>query len=178
MIMAWLRLSSSPFAPAPDFQEELKVATQHVEAVSLCPDKTSVPTTTREPSSSNKGYKFVTLDVPDSDLPFISASEVKARARSSSDIDTSSELWIVVDNIVYDCSGFSSIHPGGQLVIESFRGEECSWQFWRSHRKRQMEEFGKLLRIGRTTRMVNRFAEPKRWAGIKAYSSADEWEYD
>ena len=92
----------------------------------LCPDKTSVPTTTREPSLSNKSYKFVTLNVSNSDLPFISASEVKAQAWSSSDINTSSELWIVIDNIIYDYSGFSSIYPGGQLVIESFRGEEYS----------------------------------------------------
>lgn len=79
---------------------------------------------------------------------------------------------------MYDCSGFTSIHPAAQLVIDSFRGEECSWQFWRSHGKRQMEEFGKLLRIDRTAEMVNRFAEPKRWAGMKAYISADGWKYD
>lgn len=134
--MGWLKKSGASFAPAKrDFYQDLKAATQHIETVSLDPDTTSRPANTQRPSSSSsKTYNFVPFDVADSDLPFLPASEVKARAQSSLPVDASSEpseLWIVVDNIVFDCSEFVFNHPGGQQVIESFRGEDCSWQFWR-----------------------------------------------
>ena len=178
--MGWLKLTTSAFAPAvKDFDRDLKAATQHVNSVSLDPDSdtSSSPTNPGQPEpSTHKTYKFVPSDVLVCDLPFIPASDVKARSRSSSGPEESAELWIVVDNVVYDCSDFVAIHPGGQQVIQSFRGEECSWQFWRFHGKRQMEEFGKPLRVGRTAGMVNRFAEPVRWVGMLGLSSGDEWE--
>jgi hypothetical protein len=61
-------------------------------------------------------------------------------------------------------------------VIESFIGEDCSWQFWRFHVKEVMEEFGRLLRVGRTEGVRNRFPEPTRWVGLRKWGRGDEWD--
>jgi cytochrome b involved in lipid metabolism len=82
---------------------------------------------------------------------------------------------IVVDNIVYDCTDFLSEHPGGEQVIKSFGGAECSWQFWRFHGKKEMEEFGRQLRVGRTEGLRNRFPEPKRYIGLRKLGD-NEWD--
>ncbi|KAM3067059.1 hypothetical protein ACMFMG_011732 [Clarireedia jacksonii] len=91
--------------------------------------------------------------VPDSDLPFIPAMVSQGRA------------WIVVDNIVYDCTKFINEHPGGETVIRSFVGEDCSWQFWRFHDKVIMEQWGQPLRVGRTEGIRNRFKEIPKYFG-------------
>lgn len=84
------------------------------------------------------------------------------------------DWWIVVDNIVYDCTDFILEHPGGEQVIMSFIGEDCSWQFWRFHSCALMEQYGVPLRIGRTEGVQNRFEEPKRFVGLSRLGR-DEW---
>jgi hypothetical protein len=59
-------------------------------------------------------------------------------------------------------------------VIESFGGAECSWQFWRFHGKKEMEDFGKPLRVGRTKGLVNKYEEPARYVGLSSLG-ADDW---
>jgi cytochrome b involved in lipid metabolism len=76
---------------------------------------------------------------------------------------------------VYDCSNFVKEHPGGGQIINSFGGAECSWQVWRFHGKKEMEEFGKPLRVGRTNGMKNRFKEPKKYVGLRPLE-ANEWD--
>lgn len=93
-------------------------------------------------------------------LPFISPQRVSA-ARDSR------LLWIVIDNIVYDCTEFASAHPGGADVIESFSGSDCSWQFWRFHAGDEMREFGEPLRIGYTKGVANKFKERPRFVGLR-----------
>jgi cytochrome b involved in lipid metabolism len=116
---------------------------------------------------------FASLDTADSNLPFIAGSEVDAKRRHK---DTAESLWIVIDNIVYDCSVFVNDHPGGDTVIKSFVGSDCSWQFWRFHGKEHLEEFGKGLRIGRTSGVQNRFKEPSAYIGLRGLNNdSDEW---
>ena len=79
---------------------------------------------------------------------------------------------IVVDNVVYNCAQFVFDHPGGKQIIEAFAGAECSWQFWRFHGKREMEEFGKALRVGRTEGLKNQFKEPVRYVGLRPLGDA------
>jgi cytochrome b involved in lipid metabolism len=104
--------------------------------------------------------------IPDSQLPFI----------SSTTITTTSRLWLVIDNIVYDCTDFVSEHPGGSTVINSFTGKDCSWQFWRFHTKKHMREFGRELRVGRTEGVKNPFKEPVRFVGLRKLGVGDEWD--
>ncbi|KAF3406515.1 hypothetical protein DPV78_001355 [Talaromyces pinophilus] len=46
----------------------------------------------------------------------------------------------MIDNIVFDCTEFQHEHPGGASVIQNFIGQDFTWQFWRFHSLRQMEE--------------------------------------
>jgi cytochrome b involved in lipid metabolism len=78
-------------------------------------------------------------------------------------------LVIVIDNIAYDCTYFLKEHPRGEQIIKSFGGAECSWQFWRFHGKKELEDFG------RTEGMVNKFKEPQRYVGLKRLGD-DEWD--
>jgi cytochrome b involved in lipid metabolism len=104
--------------------------------------------------------------IPDSQLPFI----------PSTTVTTTSRLWLVIDNIVYDCTDYTFEHPGGSTVINSFVGKDCSWQFWRFHTKKHMREFGRELRVGRTEGVKNPFKEPVRFVGLRKLGVGDEWD--
>lgn len=114
-------------------------------------------------------YPFQSLDTPDKSLPRIEPDVVRG---TKQDPD---KFWIVVDDVIYDCSDYIWEHPGGKAVIESFRGENCSWQFWRFHPKTIMHEFGRPLRIGRTEGIVNRFKERPRFVGLRKVGQDDDW---
>jgi len=81
---------------------------------------------------------------------------------------------IVIDKIVYDCTTFVKEHPGGETVVKAFAGEDCSWQFWRFHGKKEMEEFGRRLRVGKTDGVKNRYAEIPQYVGLRSRGS-DDW---
>jgi len=103
-------------------------------------------------------------------LPFIPPDVVKKRKSAES-----GGLFIVVDKIVFDCTNFLQEHPGGEQIIKSFGGAECSWQFWRFHGKKEMEEFGRPLRVGRTDGITNKFKEPQRYVGLRNLG-VDDWD--
>jgi cytochrome b involved in lipid metabolism len=138
--------------------ESIKSSIEHIERVEI-------------PRDQKKEWKFpcVSDSVTNEELPFVSSSEVTSRSTESL------ELWIVVDNIVYDCSDFVLEHPGGTDVIESFRGEDCSWQFWRFHGQEHIREFGKPLRVAKTEGVKNRFKEPVRFVGLRGLGAQDDW---
>ncbi|KAE8446433.1 hypothetical protein EG329_012038 [Mollisiaceae sp. DMI_Dod_QoI] len=158
--MGWLKLGSraapptdleAPFSPT---QEDPKSLIQHIESISLTSNSDSKPPL--------HPYPFVPLSLPDNELPFISPSKITKRTSSAN-----GGLYIVIDLIVYDCTEFIHEHPGGEQIIQSFAGADCSWQFWRFHGEREMREFGRELRVGRTEGVVNRFPGPKRWVGLR-----------
>ncbi|GAQ47403.1 cytochrome b5-like heme/steroid binding domain-containing protein [Aspergillus tubingensis] len=101
--------------------------------------------------------------VPDEDLPIISAACVHQQ-RMTQDLRRK-RYWIVVDNIVYDCTDYLDEHPGGSTVIRSFVGEDCSWQFWRFHSAAIMKTWGRRLRVGKTKEVHVRYKEPPRFVG-------------
>jgi hypothetical protein len=174
--MGWLKLGSgSPAQTQQLRQVELKVATQHVESLSI-------------DSEALQQCQHVSLSVPDSELPFIPPDEVSKRRSALegglcecptffSDPGSVAEdsQVIVVDEIVYDCTRFILEHPGGQQIIESFAGAECTWQFWRFHGKREMDEFGRPLRVGRTKGLQNKFKEPVKYVGLRSLGD-DGWD--
>jgi cytochrome b involved in lipid metabolism len=104
-------------------------------------------------------YPFVNESLSDDQLPVIPAATITEKQHD--------RLWLVVDSIVYDCTGFVHEHPGGKVVIESFSGQDCSWQFWRFHNKEHMARHGTQLRVGRTNNVENRFRERPRWVGLR-----------
>jgi cytochrome b involved in lipid metabolism len=130
---------------------------QHLEAVEI------------HSGNNNSHYPSLpiqSIDLEDSDLPFIPSAIVRSAKNSLG------RTWVVVDNIVYDCTDFAHEHPGGETVINSFSGQDCSWQFWRFHNSTHMRESGRPLRVGRTSGIKNRFAERPRFVGLRR---KDEW---
>ncbi|KAF4424748.1 fatty acid desaturase [Fusarium acutatum] len=119
-----------------------------------------------ENSSSPSQYKPAPITTESSALPFIKPETVADASRNG-------HLWVIIDDIIYDCTEFVHNHPGGARVIESFRGSNCSWQFWRFHSEKHLTEFGRPLRIGRTKGIKNKFKEPPRFVGLRKFWNSD-----
>jgi cytochrome b involved in lipid metabolism len=151
--MGWMHLQPRTVHPAEDLAEQLL--------------KTSLDVTVTHVEDTNpsnpESYRAVPPSQPDDELPFIPASVVSASA-------TSSRHWIVIDDIVYDCTGFIDEHPGGREVLVPFRGHDCSWQFWRFHGKGEMR-LAKELRVGRTLGVRNKFRERPRFVGLRPWGA-------
>jgi len=130
---------------------------EHLETIDVHIDNTALQDLT---------YPLQPTTVEDCDLPFISSAVVRSAHRDLN------RTWIVVDNIVYDCTDFALEHPGGETVVRSFAGQDCSWQFWRFHNSTHMKQSGSPLRVGRTAGVKNRFAERPRFVGLRR---RDEW---
>ncbi|KAJ5209769.1 hypothetical protein N7449_004148 [Penicillium cf. viridicatum] len=159
--MGWLSLRSklhgpTSFEPVVEQVINFKSASERVEHVEHIEHISSPPCE----------YPLQDPSVPDDALPFISPEIVQGQRLRLSQVQCLD--WIVVDNIVYDCTEFIKEHPGGDTVIRSFIGEDCSWQFWRFHSKAIMEKWGRPLRVGRTKGIVNRCKEPPRYFGLKS----------
>jgi cytochrome b involved in lipid metabolism len=114
-------------------------------------------------------YPFQATSLSNDKLPYIPSQVVEA-AKSDPN-----RLWIVIDQVVFDCTEFASIHPGGHTVIESFHGEDCSWQFWRFHSPSNMDTDGRPLRIGRTAGVANCFKERPRFVGLRRFGGDEAW---
>jgi cytochrome b involved in lipid metabolism len=69
--------------------------------------------------------------------------------------------------VIYDCTTFIFDHPGGQQIIKSFGGAECTWQFYKFHGGSILAEFGGPLRVGRTEGLTNKYKEPPRFVGLR-----------
>ncbi|KAH7010148.1 hypothetical protein EDB80DRAFT_839369 [Ilyonectria destructans] len=98
-----------------------------------------------EDTSDPRSYQAVPVRTLDADLPFIDPSIILASKFAKL-------LWLVIDNVVYDCTAFTSEHPGG-----------CK----RFHGRKEMMEFGKPLRIDYTTGIQNKYKERPRFVGLR-----------
>ncbi|SPJ85578.1 related to cytochrome b5 [Fusarium torulosum] len=119
-----------------------------------------------ENSKNPDSYNPESIITSNDALPFIEVETIAEASRNGF-------LWIVIDDIVYDCTEFIRNHPGGARVMESFRGSNCTWQFWRFHSEKDLDEFGASLRIGRTKGIRNKFKEPPRFVGLRKFWGAD-----
>ncbi|KAL2865977.1 cytochrome b5-like heme/steroid binding domain-containing protein [Aspergillus lucknowensis] len=184
-----------PPPPPPPEKDTITASAEHAEDISNSRSSSSPRTESQSRSQEQpflgREYPAVDLSTPDSDLPYIdpkilSLVEEHWSSSTSSDSDSASSspqsqsqsqakpsAWIVIDDIVYDCTEFQHEHPGGTVVIRSFVGQDCTWQFWRFHTKQLLKEYGRGLRIGRTSGMKNRFKEPPRYVGLS--SLGDDW---
>lgn len=139
-----------------------KTSTEHVEIIEPGPPKSKL-LPPRAPILDDQ-YPLQDVTVSDDALPFIPPNVVRSQ-RSRAD-QQHRRIWIVVDEIVYDCTNFVHEHPGGDTVIRSFIGEDSSWQFWKFHSRLVMDTVGRPLRTGRTEGIENRFKEPPRYVGL------------
>ncbi|KAJ9209266.1 hypothetical protein DTO166G4_9139 [Paecilomyces variotii] len=90
------------------------------------------------------------------ELPFIAPEKV-----ASANGAIGSPIWIVIDNIVYDVTKFSNVHPGGEMPLKNFAGQSCSWQFHKIHSRKTLETYGEKLKIGRTGDVPNPYKEER-----------------
>ncbi|OJJ69692.1 hypothetical protein ASPBRDRAFT_46049 [Aspergillus brasiliensis CBS 101740] len=155
--MGWLSVRSS-LSGSDHHVTSSKPSTEHVEDIKSTEDFEHV----EHVEDTHLEYPLQP-SIADNDLPFIPAAVVRDHKLRFS--QGQGRAWIVVDNIVYDCTKFINEHPGGETVIRSFVGEDCSWQFWRFHEQAIMEQWGRPLRVGRTEGVRNRFKEIPKYFG-------------
>ncbi|KAK7525388.1 acyl-CoA dehydrogenase/oxidase [Phyllosticta citriasiana] len=70
---------------------------------------------------------------------------------SKSDVEAHSkpnDLWIIVDEDVYDLTKFQDEHPGGKKILQRVAGKDASKQFWKYHNEGILKKFQKQLQVG------------------------------
>jgi cytochrome b involved in lipid metabolism len=133
----------------------------HIEDISA--------SSTAQPEKPNV-IPFAPLRTTDAELPLVPAAHITSKSQRCNE-DLGERLYLVVDNIVYDCTDFMHEHPGGQRVIQSFKGQDCSWQFWRFHSKDTMADWGRPLRVARTEGVPNKWKERPRFVGLRRFGA-------
>merc|ERR1712225_234071 len=58
------------------------------------------------------------------------------------------DLWIIVDDDVYDLTKFQEEHPGGKKILQRVAGKDASKQFWKYHNEAILKKYQKQLQIG------------------------------
>ncbi|CAI6337761.1 unnamed protein product [Periconia digitata] len=57
-------------------------------------------------------------------------------------------LYIIVDEDVYDLTKFQDEHPGGKKILQRVAGKDASKQFWKYHNEGILKKFQKQLQVG------------------------------
>jgi alkylation response protein AidB-like acyl-CoA dehydrogenase len=57
-------------------------------------------------------------------------------------------LWIIVDEDVYDLTKFQDEHPGGKKILQRVAGKDASKQFWKYHNESILKKYQKKLQVG------------------------------
>merc|ERR1712054_254498 len=57
-------------------------------------------------------------------------------------------LWIIVDQDVYDLTKFQDEHPGGKKILQRVAGKDASKQFWKYHNESILKKYSKQLQVG------------------------------
>ena len=134
--MGWIRgLAAAKLATCTSLtpaqtRNQTKDSFEHIENISGARDDLACDQLHKP--DSGVLYPFQPSNVSDEDLPFIPAEVLRSKRRpgalcgKESVSEEPKDYWVVVDAIVYDCTSFISSHPGGEQVILSFVGENCS----------------------------------------------------
>ncbi|KAI9793013.1 MAG: hypothetical protein M1835_007506 [Candelina submexicana] len=57
-------------------------------------------------------------------------------------------LWIIVDEDVYDLTAFQEEHPGGKKILQRVGGKDASKQFWKYHNESILKKYKGQLQVG------------------------------
>ncbi|KLJ10689.1 acyl-CoA dehydrogenase [Blastomyces silverae] len=57
-------------------------------------------------------------------------------------------LWIIIDEDVYDLTKFQDEHPGGKKILQRVAGKDASKQFWKYHNAGVLKKYGPQLKVG------------------------------
>ncbi|EME89761.1 uncharacterized protein MYCFIDRAFT_160920 [Pseudocercospora fijiensis CIRAD86] len=58
------------------------------------------------------------------------------------------DLYIIVDQDVYDLTKFQDEHPGGKKILQRVAGKDASKQFWKYHNESILKKFQSKLQVG------------------------------
>ncbi|MCJ1466863.1 hypothetical protein MMC07_005484 [Pseudocyphellaria aurata] len=58
------------------------------------------------------------------------------------------DLWVIVDEDVYDLTKFQAEHPGGQKILQRVGGKDASKQFWKYHNEGILKKYKSQLQVG------------------------------
>ncbi|KAG2414938.1 hypothetical protein HFD88_006126 [Aspergillus terreus] len=61
---------------------------------------------------------------------------------------TDGDMWVIIDNAVYDLSSFQELHPGGKKVLLAVAGTDATKKYRKYHSDKAMARYGNDLRIG------------------------------
>ncbi|EGC41158.1 acyl-CoA dehydrogenase [Histoplasma capsulatum var. duboisii H88] len=62
--------------------------------------------------------------------------------------NTPDNLWIIIDEDVYDLTKFQDEHPGGKKILQRVAGKNASKQFWKYHNAGVLKQYGPQLKVG------------------------------
>jgi len=62
--------------------------------------------------------------------------------------DADSGMYIIVDENVYDVTGFVDEHPGGAKILKRVAGKDATKQFWKYHNESVLKKYSERLKIG------------------------------
>ncbi|PLB54609.1 acyl-CoA dehydrogenase NM domain-like protein [Aspergillus steynii IBT 23096] len=57
-------------------------------------------------------------------------------------------LWVVIDEDVYDLTSFQDEHPGGKKILQRVAGKDASKQFWKYHNEGILKKYKTKLQVG------------------------------
>ncbi|KAI6250718.1 Acyl-CoA dehydrogenase AFT10-1 [Erysiphe necator] len=70
---------------------------------------------------------------------------------SAADVAThnkSTDIYVIVDEDVYDLTEFQDDHPGGKKILSRVAGKDASKQFWKYHNKSILSKYKEQLLVG------------------------------
>jgi len=57
-------------------------------------------------------------------------------------------MYIIIDENVYDVTGFVDEHPGGAKILKRVAGKDATKQFWKYHNESVLKKYSSRLKIG------------------------------
>lgn len=58
------------------------------------------------------------------------------------------DMYIIVDEDVYDLTTFQDEHPGGKKILQRVAGKDASKQFWKYHNEGILKKYKAKLQVG------------------------------
>jgi len=62
--------------------------------------------------------------------------------------DADNGMYIIIDENVYDVTGFVDEHPGGSKILKRVAGKDATKQFWKYHNESVLKKYSERLKIG------------------------------
>ncbi|RMJ24909.1 acyl-CoA dehydrogenase [Aspergillus sp. HF37] len=59
-----------------------------------------------------------------------------------------SNLWVIIEEDVYDLTKFQNEHPGGKKILQRVAGKDATKQFWKYHNEGILKKYKGQLQIG------------------------------